>query len=342
MSLAATPPAAIDGPLVALLARVLGAGTLQRLTRLTGGATKATWSFDWVGTNGRTHALILQQTAPRPPANAGAGKAAPKLGGAEDAALMTLAREAGVPAPRVWHVLCPEDGLGEGYVTERIEGETLGKRVVADPAFAAVRPRLAAQCGEILAMIHDLPIERAPFLTRLSAAEELAIYADLLRPYAFAHPMLSYAIRWVGERLPTEQRMAVVHADFRTGNLIVDPQQGIRCVLDWEIARIGDPMHDLSVLCMRSWRFGGAGECGGFGRREDLYAAYERTSGVAVDPNRVRFWEALENLKWAIACVRRGFSQDAQGRPSSVELAAIGRRLEEPLWDFLRLAATQD
>jgi hypothetical protein len=50
-----------------------------------------------------------------------------------------------------------------------------------------------------------------------------------------------------------------------TGNLIVDPGEGVRCVLDWEIARIGDPMHDLGVLCMRSWRFGGKGEVGGFG-----------------------------------------------------------------------------
>ena len=216
-----------------------------------------------------------------------------------------------------------------------MEGDTLAKRVVGDAAFAQVRPRLAAQCGEILAAIHRLSAARVPFLVRLTAAEELSIYAGLLAPYGFVHPALSYAIRWIAERLPPDDGAGVVHADFRTGNLIVHPHDGIRCVLDWEIARIGDPMHDLGVLCMRSWRFGGQGECGGFGSREDLYAAYEKASGRSVDPERVRFWEAFSNLKWAIACVRRGSSR------SGVELAAIGRRLEEPLWDFMALAGAR-
>jgi aminoglycoside phosphotransferase (APT) family kinase protein len=129
-----------------------------------------------------------------------------------------------------------------------------------------------------------------------------------------------------------------VHADFRTGNLIVGPE-GLRCVLDWEIARIGDPMQDLAVLCLRSWRFGGSEPVGGFGRREDLYAAYEAAGGERVDPERVRFWEVLNNLKWAISCVRRGSARRTDGRPARVELAAIGRRLEEPLWDLMNLTA---
>lgn len=332
---------AVEQALADLLARTAGPGQLQGLTRLTGGATKATWSFDWVDRAGGRQSLILQQTVARAAPSGGAGKSAPKLTGREDAELMIAAREAGIPAPRVLHVLSPEDSLGEGYVTERVEGETLGKRVVGDPAFAPVRPRLAAQCGEILAAIHALPTPRVPFLARLTAAEELSIYAGLLAPYGFVHPALSYAIRWIGERLPAEGRAGVVHADFRTGNLIVHPEHGVRCVLDWEIARIGDPMHDLGVLCMRSWRFGGAGECGGFGTREELYAAYEKASGVAVDPARVRFWEAFSNLKWAIACVRRGSSRGADGRPAGVELAAIGRRLEQPLWDFMALAGAR-
>jgi aminoglycoside phosphotransferase (APT) family kinase protein len=334
-------PQETAGALAAVLSRIAGGGELQGLTRLTGGATKATWSFDWVGRGGERQALVLQQTAARPAPPGAGGRSAPKLTGREDAQLMIAAREAGIPAPRVLHVLEPGDGLGEGYITGRVEGETLGKRVVGDAAFAAVRPRLAAQSGGILAAIHRLPPGRVPFLARLTAAEELSTYAGLLAPCGFVHPVLSYAIRWIGERLPPDDRVGVVHSDFRTGNLIVHPEDGIRCVLDWEIARIGDPMHDLGVLCMRSWRFGGAGECGGFGSREDLYAAYEKASGVPVDPERVRFWEAMSNLKWAIACVRRGCSRRPDGRPAGVELAAIGRRLEEPLWDFMALAAAR-
>lgn len=309
-------------------------GEVQNLKRLTGGATKQTWAFDLVS-DGRSQPLILQQT---PPPAASASRA-PKLSAEQDAMLMVAARAGGVPAPVVRIILQPEDGLGGGYVTERIEGETLGRRIMQGNAFAAARAGMAGQCGAILAAIHQLPTADLPFLAALSPADELAIYGGLLTQYPLQHPALAYALRWVQEHLPTTWKPALVHADFRTGNLIVGPE-GVRCVLDWEIARIGDPMQDLGVLCMRTWGFGGALPVGGFGRRKDLYAAYEAAGGAPVDPNRVLFWEAFSNLKWAISCVRRGLATQADGRPAGVEMCAVGRRLEEPLWDFFSLLET--
>ncbi|KQX95830.1 phosphotransferase family protein [Variovorax sp. Root473] len=325
---------AVARALAAALSRHEGkAGRVQALRRLTGGATKCTWAFEWV-CGGSAQALILQQT---PGTNGPRGRV-PKLDAGEDATLMRVARAHGALAPVVRLLLCEQDGLGAGYVTEAVEGETLGKKLVRDPAFAQARSRMAAQCGQILAAIHATPVAQTAFLQTLSPADEWAVYADLLAACGVRHPALSYALRWVRERLPAQWEPALVHADFRTGNLIVGPE-GIRCVLDWEIARIGDPMQDLGVLCMRSWRFGGAGEVGGFGDREALYAAYEAASGRAIDSERVRFWEAFSNLKWAIACARRGSARRADGRPASVELSAVGRRLEEPLWDFFSLVA---
>ena len=308
-----------------------GEGEVRNLQRLTGGATKRTWSFDWL-VQGRAQPLVLQQVSGVATPSGGA----PKLGAAQEAALMAAARAGGVPAPAVCLVLEAADGLGEGYVTAFVEGETLGRRVVHELALASARRLMANQCGEILAAIHRLPAPDLGFLQRLSPADELRVYGDSLARCGVRHPALAYAMRWIQENLPPPMPLAVVHADFRTGNLIVGAE-GVRCVLDWEIARVGDPMQDLGVLCMRTWRFGGAGEVGGFGAREDLYAAYEKAGGCRVDPLRVRFWEAFSNLKWAIACVRRGTSLRADGRQASVELSAVGRRLEEPLWDFLSL-----
>ena len=323
----AIEPSELGRALPALLARRLGrAGELQGLQRLTGGATKQTWAFDWVHADAR-EACILQllDESTAPPA----GARLPKLSAAQDAALMTAARAAGVPA---------QDGLGAGYVTRRIDGETLGRRIVRDEAFAGARRVLAQQCAQALARIHQLPRQDFPFLQTLTPADELQLYADRLDGLERRHPALAYGLCWVRDHLPAPWRGSVVHADFRTGNLIVGPE-GLRCVLDWEIARIGDPMQDLAVLCLRSWRFGGSEPVGGFGRREDLYAAYEAAGGERVDPERVRFWEVLNNLKWAISCVRRGSARRADGHPARVELAAIGRRLEEPLWDLMNLTA---
>ncbi|MEJ7930579.1 phosphotransferase family protein [Ramlibacter sp. AN1015] len=312
-------------------------GEVRALRRLTGGATKQTWRFDWVSAGG-VEPLVLQQIPAPVPGAAGV----PKLRAAHEAALMTAAREAGAPAPRVRLVLEADDGLGEGHVTAWVEGETLGRRIVRDAGFAVARARMARQCGEILAAIHRVPLAPLAFLHTLSPAQELAQYGELLAQCGLTrHAALAWSLRWVEEHLPGESQHALVHSDFRTGNLIVGPE-GVRCVLDWEIARIGDPMQDLGVLCLRSWRFGGAGEVGGFGAREELYAAYEAASGQPVDRERVRFWEAFSNLKWAIACARRGLATRPDGRPASLELAAVGRRMEEPLWDLMTLAAPQE
>jgi aminoglycoside phosphotransferase (APT) family kinase protein len=329
-------PAEVAAALGTALSRNAAPGEVRALQRLTGGATKQTWSFDWV-CGERHEPLILQQT----PATSSAPAAtptlrAPKLSAEQDAALMIVARDGGVPAPVVRLVLEPGDGLGSAYVTERVDGETLGRRIVEHADYQAARSLMANQCGEILARIHRLPTTELPFLATLSPADELAVYGVLLTQSELRHPALEYALRWVRQNLPTHWERRVVHSDFRTGNLIVGAD-GVRCVLDWEIARLGDPMQDLGVLCMRTWRFGGAGEVGGFGSRDDLYVAYERTAGVPVDPQRVRFWEAFSNLKWAISCVRRGLAKRADGAPASVELCAVGRRLEEPLWDFFSL-----
>jgi aminoglycoside phosphotransferase (APT) family kinase protein len=111
-------------------------------------------------------------------------------------------------------------------------------------------------------------------------------------------------------------------------------EEGIRCVLDWELAQTGDPMQDLGWLCIRTWRFGGSGPVGGFGSREDLFAAYEKASGYPVDPAHVRFWEAFGNVKWAVDCLLLGTRGIEE---VSIERSAIGRRIEEPLWDFFNL-----
>jgi hypothetical protein len=112
-------------------------------------------------------------------------------------------------------------------------------------------------------------------------------------------------------------------------------------VLDWELAQLGDPMLDLGWLCVKTWRFGGALPVGGFGHRDELFAAYERAGGGPVDPAHVRFWEAFGCIKWAVMCMQKGLGHPPGAR-GSVEAVAIGRRIEEPLLDFLDLITGQE
>src|SRR5262249_20128744 len=112
---------------------------------------------------------------------------------------------------------------------------------------------------------------------------------------------------------------------------------GLRAVLDWELAHIGDPLEDVSWLCVRSWRFGRDDlPVGGVARREEFHRAYEEASGRKVDRTAAHFWEVYGNLRWGVFTLLqlRAFTD---GLSSSIELASIGRRTAETEWELLNL-----
>ena len=99
--------------------------------------------------------------------------------------------------------------------------------------------------------------------------DQVRQFRDLLDALGQPHPVFELGLRWLEANRPPPSGRAVVHGDFRLGNLIVGPE-GLRAVLDWELAHLGDPLEDLGWLCVRSWRFGGDGPVAGVGDREDL------------------------------------------------------------------------
>ena len=89
--------AELAAKLQAAIARRLGKpGTVADLTRLTGGATKITWSFA-ADIGGHIERLILQQSPQA--ADDRSKRLTPRIYGDDDARLMMLARAGGVPAP---------------------------------------------------------------------------------------------------------------------------------------------------------------------------------------------------------------------------------------------------
>src|SRR6201992_3460052 len=255
-----------------------GATGIATAVRLSGGASQETWSFDVVHPEGTVGAILR-----RAPQGYGAapGRAA---GLAAEAALITRAFETSVPSPQVLHVLQPEDGLGIGFIMHRIEGETIPRKILRDAQFAAARPKLARQLGNVLARIHGLPLTQLPALRRMTAGKEIADLEREYRGFDWPRPVFELALRWWRERDPGPSReVTLVHGDFRHGNFIIGPE-GVRAVLDWELAHFGDPMEDLGGVCVNSWGFGEIDHpVGGFGSREQLFAGYA-ASGRSVDP----------------------------------------------------------
>ena len=312
---------------------VPGATGLGRLDRLSGGASQETWAFDVTGADGSQTGWILRRSPPGvdPRGTMGCGLET-------EARLLVLVGKAGVPVPGVGHVLVPGDGIGTGFIMTRLEGETLPPKILRDPAFAQALPRLAADCGRALARIHNVDPGLLPPLRVAPAAGEVAAYRERHRKHGQHKPVFELAFRWLEQNLPApRERLSLVHGDFRHGNLMIGTD-GLRGVLDWELAHLGDPMEDLGWICVNSWRFGQLDKpVGGFGTREQLFEAYEAAGGAKVNPEEVRFWEVLGTLKWGVMCDSMAYAFLAGER--NVERAAVGRRSSETEIDLLNLLA---
>lgn len=310
----------------ALKAHMPGFEKLASCERLSAGASRETYRIA-ARVEGSEQLLALRR-APD------AGRSAMGQGpGLEiEAKLFDAARAAGVPGPKIFFTLKPEDGLGSGIVMEWITGETLGAKIARGPEFAERRKSLARQCGEILAHLHRVDPKAAGLDTVLesftpehSVRKTHAAYLEFETP----QPMIDFTAKWLLANLPKERPLTLVHSDFRSGNFIASPEKGIVAVLDWELAHIGDPMRDLGWVCTRSWRFGVSDKpVGGFGEYKDLFAGYESVSGAKVDREAVRFWEVFGSFWWAVGCLSMAQSW-RNGSELSVERPAIGRRSSE-------------
>ena len=254
---------------------------------------------------------------------------------------MQLTHDAGLPSPRVLHVLGPADELGTGFIMQRVEGETIARKILRDAQFAKARPVLARQLGQVAAGIHALPLAQLPKLRTSTATKEIAELEREYRSFGWPRPVFELALRWLRGHDPgPPDQITLVHGDFRHGNLIIGPD-GLRAVLDWELAHLGDAMEDLGWVCVNSWRFGEIDEpVGGFGSREELFAGYQAARG-RVDPVRVNFFEVMGTLRWGVMCC--GMMQRFRAGPDhSMERAMIGRRASETEIDLLRLLAPRE
>jgi aminoglycoside phosphotransferase (APT) family kinase protein len=323
----------MTGALAEQLAAVLGDAlgeqvTIEELHQLTGGASRQTWSFDALSADGSRRPLILRRDPPEAP---------PKGMRAEALAIMAAAR-AGVPEPEV--IAHSDDASlvdAPFIVMERVEGETLARRILRDEQFAAIRPKLAEQCGEALARVHSIAPAEVPGLERPDVLGKLR---QTLGEFDDPSPALELGLRWLEQHRPEPTDEVVLHGDFRNGNLVIGAD-GIRAVLDWENVHLGDPMQDLGYLCVRAWRFGAEQPVGGFGPYGDLFRAYERVSGRSLDPQVVRWWQLCGTVWWGVGCMRQAW-RHLSGTERSVELAAIGRRTWEQEYDVTLLLADRE
>jgi aminoglycoside phosphotransferase (APT) family kinase protein len=143
---------------------------------------------------------------------------------------------------------------------------------------------------------------------------------------------VSDAHRLLGERIPAQQRLAIVHGDYRIDNTVLGPDGLVEAVLDWELCTLGDPLADLGLLLLywvepgedASFLPDGAPtRAAGFPDRGHLLARYADHSGA--DLSQIDFYIAFGS--WKLACITEGvltrFEAGVMGSDDEVSLERL-------------------
>jgi aminoglycoside phosphotransferase (APT) family kinase protein len=294
-------------------------GPISEPVLLPGGASKEAWAVD-----AGSQKLLVRRAA-------GGVIHRHTLSLRHEFEVLRAAHAAGVKVPKPLLYMKDLEGR-EAFVMERIEGETIGRRIVR----MQVPEVLPLQMAEELAKIHALPPEELPFLEEASIDRLVEELDEVGEP----HPAIELGLWWLRENRPPTREPVVVHGDFRIGNLAVD-EKGLVGVLDWEFAHLDDPARDLSFALVRAWRFGVPHlRLGGIADAEQYLERYNELTGFDVRTEELDYWELAGNVAWAVGCLTQA-QRHLSGRDRSVELAILGRLGAEVEYEICHLLEEQ-
>ena len=131
------------------------------------------------------------------------------------------------------------------------------------------------------------------------------------RPFDKLHPVLRYLL----DNQPEDEPLALCWGDAKPANLMIDSNGGdIIGLLDWEMAHLGNPVHDLAwwfVLDDSLTKGLGLPKVDGLPDRQEMIALWEAQSGFSA--GALDYYELLSNFQFAIIMHRVGTRLTAQG-----------------------------
>ncbi|MGB3708880.1 phosphotransferase family protein [Gordonia sp. (in: high G+C Gram-positive bacteria)] len=183
--------------------------------------------------------------------------------GREHSMMSALAATA-VPVPRMYGMCTDADVLGAPfYVMEAVTGTPYRHAAELAPLGPERTRTISERLVDTLATLH-LVDPAAIGLGEFGHPEGfLARQVSRWRKqFDAAHtrdlPEMERLHGLLAERVPPEAAPGIVHGDYRLDNVLIDDQDAVRAVLDWEMATIGDSLTDLALMCVYH-RLGAAG-----------------------------------------------------------------------------------
>lgn len=246
-----------------------------------------------------------------------------------------------VPRPRAF---CSDSGIvgAQFYVMDFVEGAIVRSRQDAERDIPQeLRPAVGEALIDVLARLHDLDpdavglgtlgrrdgyIERQ--LRRWHRQWETAKTREI--------PAVEQALALLSASVPDQQRVAIVHGDYRIDNLVLAADGSVAAVLDWELCTLGDPLADVGMLMVywlapredsRHMLTGTPTTVPGFATRESLLARYSDRTGS--DLSQISFYIAFS--LWKLACIAEGmyarYRGGAMGEESEARMQQLGEQV---------------
>jgi aminoglycoside phosphotransferase (APT) family kinase protein len=257
-----------------------------------------------------------------------------------------------VPVPKAFgYCDTPTLSTAPFYVMEHVEGSVLFAPGEVESLFPdeSERARLADSLIAVLADLHRLDVD-AVGLGDLGSHEHY-LERQLRRwrrqweeSKEREVPAIEEVHRLLVAAVPAQQRVCLVHGDYRLDNVVSAVPPRVAAVLDWELCTIGDPMADLGGLVC-SWvgvgepddhlLAGNASAVTGFPSRAELIATYAEKSGL--DVSAIDFYVAFSY--WKLACIAAGISARGRRAARGESTAASTARLTEQVEILAELAA---
>jgi aminoglycoside phosphotransferase (APT) family kinase protein len=179
-----------------------------------------------------------------------------------EARIQRVLREHGVRVPDVVDICSDESVLGVPfYVMRFAHGTILTSEEPAPLRGDAERRRRAGEAVvDALCDLHAVSVE-IPAVAELSRRPEgyrrrqVATFSSLWNPHpGREQPLLAEVGEWLARTVPANGPIAVVHGDYRLGNVMLSLEGSprVEAILDWEMATVGDPLADLGYL-LATW-----------------------------------------------------------------------------------------
>jgi aminoglycoside phosphotransferase (APT) family kinase protein len=290
----------IAAPLHSWLAGELGDDGLriEGLHRTSAGFSRENWVFDatWTESGHSRRGAFIARRDPL-------GSVLETDRRVEGAVLRALESTA-IPAPTVRWLDATGEHLGRPAVVMDLETGTCDGWVLNGSRPLDVRVALAHELYDLLADIHLIDW-RALGLDRVleDPGEHAALAAvdhwegELRRIQLEAEPELEIALVWLRDHAPTSPVTTLVHGDFKPGNVLLQGDR-VSCVLDWETVHLGDPLEDVGWVTNPLRQ--GEHRIPEHWEPSDLVARWSARTGLAADPDAIRWWNVLANVKLSI------------------------------------------